>query len=67
MYPTQYTSRMGTARVREEVGADTRVIVKEYEIWKERNVGTIRGNSLKQDLTNARDLTQRDESPLTID
>ena len=44
------------------------MIVKEqYEIWKERNVGTVRGNSLKQDLTSAKDRTLRDASPLTID
>ena len=36
VYPTQYTSRMETARVKQEEGADTKVIVKEqYEIWKE--------------------------------
>ena len=36
VYPTQYTSRMGAARVKEGVGADTRIIVKgQYEIWKE--------------------------------
>ena len=36
VYPTQYASRMGTATVKEEVGADTRIIVKwQYEIWKE--------------------------------
>ena len=36
MYPTQYTSRMETAREKEEVRADTRIIVKEYyEIWME--------------------------------
>ena len=29
VYPAQYTSRMGTARVKEELGADTRKIVKE--------------------------------------
>ena len=28
-YPTQYTSRMETARVKEDVGTDTRIIVKE--------------------------------------
>ena len=28
VYPTQDTSRMGTARVKEEEGADTRVIVR---------------------------------------
>ena len=33
---SMYTSRMETARMKEEVGADTRIIVKEqYEIWKE--------------------------------
>ena len=36
MYPAYYTSRIEKARVKEEVGADTRIIVKEwYEIWKE--------------------------------
>ena len=36
VYPTQYTSRMEKARVKEEEGADTRIIVKDqYEIWKE--------------------------------
>ena len=35
-YPTQYTSRMETVRVKEEEGEDTRIIVKEqYEICKE--------------------------------
>ena len=29
VYLTQDTSRMGTARVNQEVGADTRMIVKE--------------------------------------
>ena len=29
VYPTQYTSRMEKATVKEEVGADTRRIVKE--------------------------------------
>ena len=28
VYPTQYTSRMGTTRVKEEEGADTRIIAK---------------------------------------
>ena len=28
VYPTQYTSHMETAMVKEEVGADTRIIVK---------------------------------------
>ena len=27
VYSTQYTSRIGTGRVKEEVGADTRIIV----------------------------------------
>ena len=32
---TQYTSRMETARVKEEEDINTRIIVKEqYEIWK---------------------------------
>ena len=35
VYPTQDTSRMVTARVKQEKEADTRIIVKElYEIWK---------------------------------
>ena len=29
VYPTQYTSRMGTARTKQEEEADTRIIVKE--------------------------------------
>ena len=29
VYPTQYTSRIETTKVKEEVGADTRIIVKE--------------------------------------
>ena len=29
VYPKQYTSHMGTARMKEEEGADTRIIVKE--------------------------------------
>ena len=29
VYPTQYTSRRETARVKKEVGADTRIIVKQ--------------------------------------
>ena len=29
VYPTQYTLRMETARVKEEEGADTRITVKE--------------------------------------
>ena len=35
VYPTQDTSHMGTARVKQEKEADTIIIVKEeYEIWK---------------------------------
>ena len=29
LYPTQYTSRMGTARMKQEEEADKRMIVKE--------------------------------------
>ena len=29
VYPTHYTLRIDTARVKEEVGADTRILVKE--------------------------------------
>ena len=29
VYPTQYTSRMETAGVKEEVGAESRIIIKE--------------------------------------
>ena len=36
MYSTQDNSRMGTARVKQQEEADTRIIVYEhYEIWKE--------------------------------
>ena len=53
--------------MKEEERVDARVIDKEYyEIWKERNVGTIRGNSLKQDHTSAKDITPRDASAPTI-
>ena len=34
VYPTQYPSRMETARVKQEAGADTRIIVKLHEIRK---------------------------------
>ena len=67
VYPTQYTSRMGTVRVKQEEEADknnVRVINLE-----ERNVGT-KGKSPKQNLTSAKDLlwsSSRDASPLTID
>ena len=57
VYPTQYTSCMGTARVKQEEEADTRImrdrVVRNME---EKNVGT-KGKSPKQDLTSADDLT----------
>ena len=53
VYLTQDTSRMGTARVKQEQEADTRIIVWKME---ERKVDT-KGNSPKQDLTSAKDLT----------
>ena len=58
VYPSQFTSRMGTARVKQEEEADTRIIAKEYYgIWKEgRNLGT-KGHSPKQGLTSAKDIT----------
>ena len=35
VYPTQDTSRIGTARVKRDQEADTRiVVVEQYEIWK---------------------------------
>ena len=35
VYPTQDTSRMGTSRVKQEVEADTRIIVEKlYETWE---------------------------------
>ena len=55
MYPTQYTLRMGTARVKQEEELDknnARILGN----LKERNVGT-KGKSPKQDLTSAKDLT----------
>ena len=57
VHSTQYTSRLGTARVKQEEETDTRVmqqsIVRNME---ERNVGT-KGKSPKQDLTSAKYLT----------
>ena len=56
VYPTQDAPRMGTARMKQEEEADTRIIVIEkYEIWKKRNVGT-KVKSPKQGLTSAKDL-----------
>ena len=54
VYRTHYTSRMGTTRMMEEVGADknnARVVRK----LEERNMGT-KGKSPKQGLTSAKDL-----------
>ena len=55
VYPTQYTSRMEAARLKEEEKADTRIIVKEF-LLEGRNVGT-KGKSSKQGLISAKDLT----------
>ena len=42
LYPTQYTSRMGTSRVMQEEEADTRIIVTRVESNLEgRNMGAI--------------------------
>ena len=53
MYPTQDTSRVGTARMKQEKEADTRIIARNME---ERSVGIGRGKILKS-LTSAKDLT----------
>ena len=40
VYSTKDTSRMGTVRVKQEEGADTKRIVKEcYEIWNSQKCG----------------------------
>ena len=54
-YPTQYTSRMGTARVKqeEEIDKNNVRVVRNLE---ERNVGT-KGKSSKQNLHSAENLT----------
>ena len=55
---------METTKVKQEE-EDTRIIVKEYEIWKNGTSQTRR----KQDLTSAKDLTiepPRDAGPPTI-
>ena len=52
VYPTQYTSRMGTVRMKQEEETDknnARVVRNHWE----RNVGT-KGLSPKQDLTSAK-------------
>ena len=63
VFPTQYTSRMGTARVKEEEEADS-------ERWKEGTWAIEGRKRPKQDLTSAKDLTMesspRDASPSTI-
>ena len=53
VYPTQYTSRMGTARVKQEEETDENKarVVRNLE---ERNVGT-KEKCPKQSLTSARD------------
>ena len=57
VYPTQDTSRMVTAMVRQEEETDTRIIVKEqYEIWKERMWALQREKYPKQGLTSAKDI-----------
>ena len=49
VYPTQYTSRMRTVRVKQEKEADTRMMQEStVKTLKERNVGT-KGKSPKQD------------------
>ena len=62
VYPTQYTSRMETARVEEDVGADTNN--SKGVVWnmEGRNVGAIGGESPKQSLISAKD--PPNESPL---
>ena len=56
VYPTQYTSRMGTARVKEEEGADKNNSKRVVWNIEGRNVGTIVGKSPKQGIINAKDL-----------
>ena len=54
VYPAQYTSRIGTARMKQEEETDknnARVVRN----MGERNVGT-KGKCPKQDLTSAKDL-----------
>ena len=66
--PTQYTSCMGTARVKQEEETD-RNNARVARNLEERNVGT-KGKSTKQDLNSTKDLTiepPRDASPSTID
>ena len=55
VYLSQYTSPMGTAKVKQEEEADTR-IMKERSKKSGRNVGT-KGKSHKKYLTSAKDVT----------
>ena len=72
VYPTQYTSRMGTSRVKQEEEIDTRIMQESSNLrnLEERNVSTKRGN-LNQDLISANWMqllsSQRDASHPTID
>ena len=55
-YPTQYTSRMETARMKQEEEADTRtIVIEQYEIWK-KGMWAQRGKSPEKGLTTAKDL-----------
>ena len=55
VYPTQYTSSMGTSRVKQEEETDKND-VRVARNLEERNVGR-KGKSLKQGLISAKDLT----------
>ena len=58
VYPTQDTSRMGTARVNQDEEVDNRIIVyKRVEINPEENSVVTKGKSPKQCLASAEDLT----------
>ena len=56
VYPTQYTSSMGTARVKGEEETDTRKCKRVKRNLEERKVGT-KKKSPKQSLTSAKDQT----------
>ena len=56
VYPTQDTSRMGTAWVKQEEETDKNNGKRVARNLEERNVG-MKGKSAKQDLTTAKDLT----------
>ena len=57
VYLTQYTLRMGTARVKQEQETDTIIIYSNRVVWnmERRNIDT-KGKSPKQGLTSAKDL-----------